>query len=151
MVLAVLPGANAQVAPVLTWITNSSVKVEQIIGEVDWADWANGLTNFTASQTVTRFRILGNGHGYSFEDQGKLIFLFGDTISENTTNWDYHAHDPLAWCVNKDGESGLVLRRSEKSHFWAINCRCHLRSVSGWTSDSFAFRYPARDCRVTAL
>jgi hypothetical protein len=52
---------------------------------------------------------LGNGHGYSFEDQGKLIFLFGDTISENTTNWDYHAHDPLAWCVNKDGESGLVL------------------------------------------
>jgi hypothetical protein len=58
---------------------------------------------------VTRFHILGNGLGYSFEDNGKLIFLFGDTISENTTNWNYHAADPLAWSTNTDGETPLVL------------------------------------------
>jgi Domain of unknown function (DUF4185) len=58
---------------------------------------------------VTRFHILGNGHGYSFEDNGKLIFLFGDTISENNNPWNYDAADPLAWSTNTDGESPLML------------------------------------------
>ena len=109
MVLAVLPGANAQVAPVLTWITNSSLKLEQVIGDIDWAANAQGSNLLTASQTVTRFHILGNGHGYSFEDKGRLIFLFGDTISETRSNWNYQAADPLAWSTNTDGESGLLL------------------------------------------
>ena len=101
--------AKAQPAPVLTWITNSSVKLEQVNGDVDWEAHAQGSNLLTASQTVTRFHILGNGLGYSFEDNGKLIFLFGDTISENTTNWNYHAADPLAWSTNTDGESPLIL------------------------------------------
>src|SRR5579862_8589680 len=105
------PGTRsmASAAPVLTWITNSSVKLEQLTGDVDWADLAQGVTNLTASQTVTRFHILGQGLGYSFEDKGKLIFLFGDTISENNTLWNYHAADPLAWSTNTDGETPLVL------------------------------------------
>ena len=101
--------SNAADAPVLTWLTNSSVKLEQLTGDVDWADLAMGITNFTASQTMSRFHILGQGLGYSFEDKGKLIFLFGDTISENTTNWNYHAADPLAWSTNTDGETPLLL------------------------------------------
>lgn len=101
--------AESQTGPVLTWIPNSSVKLEQITGDLDWADLARGVTNLTASQTVTRFHILGQGLGYSFEDKGKLIFLFGDTISENLTNWNYHAADPLAWSTNTDGETPLVL------------------------------------------
>jgi len=99
----------AQPGPVLTWITNSSVKLEQIIGDVDWQALAEGNNLPTASQTVTRFHILANGLGYSFEDNGKLIFLFGDTISENITNWNYHAADPLAWSTNTDGETPLLL------------------------------------------
>lgn len=95
--------------PVLTWITNSSVKLEQIIGDIDWQANANGSNLLTASQTETRFHILANGLGYSFEDNGKLIFLFGDTISENITNWNYHAADPLAWSTNTDGETPLLL------------------------------------------
>lgn len=98
-----------QPPPTLTWITNSSVKLEQIIGDDDWADLAVGITNLTASQTVARFHILGNGLGYSFEDNGKLIFLFGDTISEDTTTINYHAADPLAWSTNTDGETPLLL------------------------------------------
>jgi hypothetical protein len=101
--------AFAQPPPVLSWITNSSVKLEQINGDVDWEAKAQGSNLPTASLTVTRFHILGNGLGYSFEDNGKLLFLFGDTISENTTNWNYHAADPLAWSTNTDGETPLVL------------------------------------------
>ena len=95
--------------PVLTWIPGSSTNLEQIIGDTNWADLAIGITNFTASLTERRFHILGNGHGYSFEDKGKLIFLFGDTISEDKNTWSYAAHDPLAWSTNTDGESPLVL------------------------------------------
>ncbi len=101
--------AKAQPPPVLTWIINSSVKLEQINGDIDWQAHAQGSNLLTASQTVTRFHILGNGLGYSFEDNGKLVFLFGDTISENTTNWNYHAADPLAWSTNTDGETPLLL------------------------------------------
>src|SRR5208282_4755496 len=32
-----------------------------------------------------------------------------DTISENTTNWNYHAADLLAWSTNTDGETPLLL------------------------------------------
>jgi hypothetical protein len=101
--------AGAQILPSLTWVTNSSVKLEQIIGDVDWAALAHGTNLPTVSQTVSRFDILGNGLGYSFEDKGKLIFLFGDTISENVTNLNYHAGDPLAWSTTSNGESGLLL------------------------------------------
>jgi hypothetical protein len=110
--MAVCSPAVAQTpnAPVsLVWITNSSVKLEQIIGDVDWAALAHGTNLPTASRTATRFHILGNGLGYSFEDNGKLIFLFGDTISEDQTNINYHAADPLAWSTNTDGETPLVL------------------------------------------
>jgi hypothetical protein len=108
-VMATGAPAAAQTPPVLTWVTNSSVKLEQIIGDVDWEANARGSNLLTASQTVTRFHILGNGLGYSFEDNGKLIFLFGDTISENASATNYHAADPLAWSTNTDGETPLLL------------------------------------------
>lgn len=101
--------AVAQSAPVLTWITNSSVKLEQIVGDVDWQALAQGTNLPTASRTATRFHILANGLGYSFEDKGRLIFLFGDTISENDSATNYHAADPLAWSTNTDGETPLLL------------------------------------------
>jgi hypothetical protein len=107
--LCVATAAFAQPGPVLIWVTNSSVKLEQIIGDVDWEARAQGSNLLTVSQTVKRFHILGNGLGYSFEDKGRLIFLFGDTISESTSNWNYHAADPLAWSTNTDGETGLLL------------------------------------------
>src|SRR6476646_8054481 len=101
--------AVAQPAPVLTWVSNSSVKLEQIIGDVDWAALARGTNLPTASQTATRFHVFANGLGYSFEDRGKLIFLFGDTLSENPAATNYHAADPLAWSTNTDGETPLLL------------------------------------------
>jgi hypothetical protein len=115
--------AFAQPPPVLTWITNSSVKLEQIIGDLDWGDLAGGVTNLTASQTGTRFHILGTDNGGSFEDNGKLIILFGDTIPDDRDVWSYHAADPFCWSTNADGESPLLLnfytnRPFAFSHNW---------------------------------
>ena len=52
--LAVEIPALAQPAPALPWITNSSVKLEQVIGDVDWEAKAQGSNLLTASQTITR-------------------------------------------------------------------------------------------------
>jgi hypothetical protein len=93
--------AFAQPIPVLTWITNSSVKLEQIIGDVDWANGSN-----TTSQTITRFNIEGMDHASPFESGTNLIFLGGDLIG---TNINYHAADPLAWSTSSSGEEGLLL------------------------------------------
>jgi len=106
--MAASAAAVAQPAPVLTWVTNSTIKLEQIIGDWDWEALAHGSNVLTASQTEARFQILANGEGCSFEDKGKLIFLFGDTVS-GVSNVEYEAADPLAWSTNGDGESPLVL------------------------------------------
>ena len=99
--LAVSLSAVAQPAPVLTWVTNSSVKLEQVIGDVDWATGSN-----TVSQTVTRFNILGTDISSSFICGTNRIFFFGDTIGSNV---DYHAADPVAWSTTTSGEQGLLL------------------------------------------
>ncbi len=93
--------AVAQPAPVLTWITNSSVKLEQVIGDVDWATGSN-----TTSQTITRFNIVGTDVSAPFVSGTNLIFFFGDTIGSNV---DYHAGDPVAWSTTTNGEQGLLL------------------------------------------
>jgi hypothetical protein len=67
----------------LQWV--GTQKIEQIIGDVDWATGAP-----TASQTFTKSYVLGNGLGYSFEhfnsaqNSNELIFLFGDTTAFGT-------------------------------------------------------------------
>lgn len=103
----------AQATTALTYVSGSSVKVEQINGDCDWQhyDYADdaGTCVATTSQTVTRYNILGNGFGYSFEDNGKMLFLFGDTISSNPSVVNYHAHDPIAWSTSTDPDSGLLL------------------------------------------
>lgn len=102
----------------LTYRPGSSVKVEQIIGDVDYAALARGSTVPTASQTVTRFNVAGTDLGCSFEHQGRLVFLFGDTISNDPSMpWStspapfvpYRAGDSLAWSTSDDPEAGLLL------------------------------------------
>lgn len=104
--LAIAAKSPALEPPGLTWITNSSVKVEQLIGDLDWAALARGTNLPTASQTISRFNIEGTDVGSPVEYGSKLLILFGDTIG---TNVNYHAADTLAWSTNTDGESGLLL------------------------------------------
>ncbi|MGA3285749.1 MAG: hypothetical protein ABSD57_14995 [Verrucomicrobiota bacterium] len=68
---AVPPAAaqNACTGPVLTRITNSSVKLEQIIGDYDWAALAHGTNGLIFSQTVCGVK------------PGELIHTFGDLLA----------------------------------------------------------------------
>ena len=98
---ATVQPARPQPLPVLTWITNSSVKLEQNIGDVDWANGSN-----TVSQTIARFNIEGTDISSSFVSGTNRIFIFGDTFGLNTS---YNAADPVAWSTTTNGEQGLLL------------------------------------------
>src|SRR5260370_19472231 len=99
--------------PMLTYIPGSSVKLEQIIGDCDWQylDWSSGKGTCkpTASQTGTRFHVLGNGEGYTFEHNGKLIYLSGDTEPTDFNKYNFRAGDPLGFSTTTDGEAPFYL------------------------------------------
>ncbi len=74
---ATLPRTAPASAPVITYIPNSTVKLEQLLGEED-----KQLHQLTLNQTVTRYGIEGTDLGYSFEHKGLAYFLFGDTVGK---------------------------------------------------------------------
>ena len=111
--VTVAEGANGVV---LTWLDGSSVKLEQLIGDVDWADAARGITTPTTSQTTTRYNIHGTDIGYSFEDDGRVLFAFGDTRSLDPGAVNFHAGDPVAWSTSTDGDAGLLLNFFTRSN-----------------------------------
>lgn len=110
-----LPTDGPGIDTSLTYIAGSSVKVEQIIGDCDWAVLGGvagtGPCKRTASQTITRFDIEGNDIGYTFEqpEKNRLIYLCGDTISSDPSTVKYHAGDAIAWSTSSDPTSGFVL------------------------------------------
>ena len=140
------PGQGGDVK--LTYNPGSSKKIEQITGDCDWVVWdativvdsTGNITNPnptckpTASQTVTRADVLGQGLGYSFEHRGKLIFLFGDTFGATTGHGDgndyspwttlqnsfqYKAGDTIAWSSTRRAEDKLLLNyylSSDQTH-----------------------------------
>ena len=108
----------------LTYIPGSSVKVQQINGDCDWVAWdatknqPMPTCNRTVSQTATKADILGDDVASSFEHNGELIMMFGDTIGtdqyyptwvsfQNTFKWN--AHDPIARSTTQHAEDGLLL------------------------------------------
>jgi uncharacterized protein (TIGR03437 family) len=112
---AVAPPA-VQPPAALTYIAGSSTKLEQMLGDCDFQAQAQQIVKGqtptcspTASRTVTKYNILGTDIGYSFEDNGKAIFLFGDTISGNPATANYHAADAFASTTSTDPDSGTSL------------------------------------------
>jgi hypothetical protein len=59
----------------LRYVPESTVKLEQLIGDQD-----KERRKPTNNQTFTRFGIEGTELGYSFEHQGRAYFLFGPTV-----------------------------------------------------------------------
>jgi hypothetical protein len=125
----------------LTYRQGSSRKIEQLTADCDWVEWDATISNpnptckRTASQTATRADVLGQGLGYSFEHDGKLIFLFGDTFGATIGGGDgvayyptwtnvqntfqYQAGDTMAWSSTRRPEEGLLLNyflSSDQSH-----------------------------------
>jgi uncharacterized protein (TIGR03437 family) len=105
--------AQSPSGAVLIYNPGSSVKLEQIIGDCDWQylDWSSGKGSChpTASQTATRFHVLGNGGGYTFEDNGKFVYVSGDTLSTDENIYKFRAGDAIGYSTTADGESPLLL------------------------------------------
>lgn len=89
--LAAWPRAAAQTPPQLTYIPASTVKINQIVGETD-----KQFHRPTLSRTETRYGLKGVDLGYSFENDGKAFFLFGDTLGVEGHAWDSMATSDAA-------------------------------------------------------
>jgi hypothetical protein len=87
--------ANGEVT--LTYIPHSSVKLEQIVGDID-----RQTKQPTRNQTETRYGIRGFDLGYSFEHAGEAVFLFGDTLGPG-------GGDAIAHSRTTDPDRGLLL------------------------------------------
>jgi len=59
----------------LTYVPGSTHKINQLIGDVD-----KQTRQPTLSRTESRYQLLGTDLGYSFEHEGTIYFLFGDTV-----------------------------------------------------------------------
>jgi hypothetical protein len=127
----------------LSYNQGSSQKLEQITADCDWTVWdativVDALGNITnphpactptLSQTVTRADVLGHDLGSNFEHNGRIIFLFGDTIGASnqynpqwtsvSNSFRYLAGDTFAWSDTRHAKDGLLLNYfigSDPSH-----------------------------------
>jgi hypothetical protein len=97
--LAQTPAPSATTAPVIRYQAGSTIKVQQLLGEED-----KERHQPTLSRTVTRYGIQGTDLGYSFENNGRIYFLFGDTVGRLD-----RALDTIATTDARDAESGVKL------------------------------------------
>ena len=68
------PTTVSQPASAIRYVPGSSQKICQLVGERD-----REFNQPTANQTESRYGLVGDDLGYSFELNGKLFFLFGDS------------------------------------------------------------------------
>ena len=94
------PSLPTSQPPQLRFIPGSTQKVEQILGEED-----KERGQPTASRTATRFGLEGTDLGNSFEHNGRVYFLFGDTVGTAG-----RALDTIGFSESRDPESGVHLQ-----------------------------------------
>ncbi len=85
--------------PVLRYVPGSTIKLEQLVGEMD-----KERHQPTRSRTFSRYGVLGTDLGYSFEHKGRVYFLFGDTMGRLD-----RALDTIATTDARDPERGVRL------------------------------------------
>jgi hypothetical protein len=86
-------------APVIRYVPGSTVKLEQLLGEEDKEQHQP-----TLSRTLTRYGLEGTDLGYSFEHDGRVYFLFGDTVGRLD-----RALDTIATTDETNPEQGVRL------------------------------------------
>jgi len=76
-----------------------TIKVAQLTGQS------------TLSQTKTQFGVVGTDLGQSFEHEGRVVFLFGDTITDNKIRVDpFRDLDSIAFSADEDASKGIRLQ-----------------------------------------
>lgn len=83
-------------SPGLRLVPGSTQKIEQLVADIDRV-----TKRPTLSRTEERFGVIGTDLGSSFEHDGKLYFLFGDTIDRAGTG------DAIATTDARSGEEGV--------------------------------------------
>jgi hypothetical protein len=84
-------------------VDGSVSKVCQLIG-----DWDIERNESTISLTYTRYGVAGTDLGVSFEHNGELIFLFGDTVGLNAYPFS-GKDDSFAYTTDSTADDGLNL------------------------------------------
>lgn len=100
--LATQPGQR----PITGMRVRGTTRLEQLIGDRD-VQQINGQRALTATRTESRFGVFGTDLGYSFEHDGQLWFLFGDT---RIRSHDVGAPDVLAFTQATDAPIGSALQ-----------------------------------------
>src|SRR5579871_808587 len=89
--------AGTAIAGSLSYVPGSTVKIEQVIGDFD-----KQLQQPTTNLTATRYGIIGTDLGSSFEHNGSVYFLFGDTLARG-------APDPMGFSQSTDPTAPLQI------------------------------------------
>jgi hypothetical protein len=98
--MSVALGADAPVGGgiQLQWISGSTKKLQQLLGDYD-----KQLKQPTITQTFTRFGVRGADLGSPFGKKNRTIFLFGDTIGS-------HPGDAMGFTQTDDPDNGVELK-----------------------------------------
>lgn len=94
------PTPAATTPPAIHYLEGSSRKICQLTGEID-----RQTGEPTLNRTESRFGLVGTDLGASFEHQGKLVFLFGDTIGARRRG----GGDSMAFSSDFEPEDCLAL------------------------------------------
>ena len=84
-------------------VEGTIAKVCQLVGDFD-----RERNEPTLSLTYTRYGVAGTDLGVSFEHDGKLIFLFGDTVGKNSMPFS-RKDDSWAYTTDANPDDGLEL------------------------------------------
>ncbi len=82
---------------IVTYVGGTTQKLFQLTGECD-----RERNQLTLSRTESRFGVVGTDLGSTFEQNGRIYFLFGDTGP--------NAEDSIAYSEDRDPESGIHLQ-----------------------------------------
>ncbi len=85
-------------------VDGTIAKLCQLIGDFD-----RQMNQPTLSLTFTRYGVAGTDLGVSFEHEGKLIFLFGDTVGRNNYSGVPKRDDSWAYTTDLNPDAGLTL------------------------------------------
>src|SRR5207245_2313177 len=89
----------------VVYMSGSSRKICQLTGECD-----RERNQLTINRTESRFGLIGTDLGSSFEHEGRIYFLFGDTLPLRPhAIFRPLAGDSIAYTEDTDPEQGLTL------------------------------------------
>jgi hypothetical protein len=105
---SVMAAVNPTVPPDVFYVSNSTRKITQLIGDTDFERLIP-----TETRTQTRYGMTGSDLGVPFAHKGRTYVAFGDT--QGGVSGD---RDPLAWTTDTDLNDGVQLTFFTNGPIW---------------------------------